>query len=214
MAAKKTGRILALVICGLVVLALAILFRSFLWTNFLRPIVVVFWLMWRIIISVDQKFYWGVVIAAILFLVIRMLPKELPPVREDSESDHYYQAGSFSSWHAAFTSACSSLYELERLRKKIINLYVSIVHRTDRTVLEEAEEMIKSKQVPLSEAGRSFFSPEEGRMSLSSKLEIEGELFLISLGKGRRTKLPGIAREPIDEILTLMEDKAEIRHEQ
>jgi len=213
MASKKSGRILALVSCGLVILALAILFRSFLWTNFLRPIVLVFWLVWRVIISVNQTFYWGVVIAASLFLLIRLLPKELPPVREDSETDRLYQANGFFSWHAAFTSACSSLYELERLRKKIVDLYVSVVHRTDRTALKEAEEMIRSRQIPLSEAGRAFFSTEEGRMSLSRKLEMEGELFLISLGKGRGTKLPETAREPIDEILTLMEDKAEIHHE-
>jgi hypothetical protein len=214
MPAKKTDRILALVICLCVILALAIIFRSFLWTNLLQPIAVVFWLVWRVIASVNQKFYWGVVIAAALFLVIRLFPKDLPQPREDSGSDTLNQDNGFFPWHAAFTSACSSVYELEHLRKRILDLYVSVAHQTDRIDLKEAEEMVKSRQIPLSEAGRSILLPEKGkRRPFSIMLKIRVALLRAALGKGRGTKLPEIIHDPIDEMLTLMEDKAEINHE-
>ncbi len=215
MAARKTGQILVLVICLGVILVLAILFRSFLWTNVLRPIVIVFWLIWRVIVSVDQKFYWGVVIAATLFLVIRLLPKDLPLIQEDQEADRLNNSQGFFSWHEAFTSACSNLYQLEHLRQRIKNLYVSVVHRTDRIALNDVEELIESGQLPVSEASQSFLFPETGkRKPFTSKLKIRGALFLASMGIHRGAKLPEVAHESIDEILTLMEDKAEINHEQ
>jgi len=211
--AKKAGQILALLVCLGCLLALAIIFRSFFMDNILRPVALIFWLVWRLISSVNQNFYWGMVIAVCLFLVIRLLPPESPQIQGDSEKDQPKTVNGYFSWLSAFAGALSSLPELENLKEKLVDLFVSVVHQTDRVASKEAKELFKSGQFPISESGRSFLSSETGfRRTLLYTLKLRSALFMIALLKRKGSKIPKIIHQPIDEFLSLMEEKAEIKH--
>ncbi|HVN52865.1 MAG TPA: hypothetical protein VMT46_00950 [Anaerolineaceae bacterium] len=60
------------ILLGTIVL-LGILFRDFLFENVVRPMALVLWLFWRVLLSVDQKYYWIILIFTALFYAFYLL---------------------------------------------------------------------------------------------------------------------------------------------
>jgi hypothetical protein len=71
-------------------LLLGILFHSFILDNIIKPIALVFWVFRRILLSVNQKIYWSLLIFSALMIVFFRLtqssPDEEPPMTSSSNA--------------------------------------------------------------------------------------------------------------------------------
>ncbi len=194
-------------------LALVVIFRSFFWENVLRPIGLIFWLIWRAIASVDQAVYWAMAIIISIFLVLRMLPKGVVPTGHIYESDSSKISNPYLTWLSVFTLAGFSPLALENLQPKLKDLTVSFLVQTGRITPKEAEASIRAKQLSISPESQSFLiSDKEGGKQVN-QYKLRGTYFLASFGKRKLSRIPTIVHQPINEGLSFMEGRAHIQHE-
>jgi hypothetical protein len=192
---------------------LLIVFRSFFIENILRPIGLVFWLVWRVITSVHQSFYWAMVILISAFLVIRMLPKESMAGQNEQTDDSKKVTNPYFDWLSSFTHSTSNRSAFENLRQRLRELTTSFVCTTDGLSISEAETILQSRASPLSKESQAFlFSDNEIYRTFVGKLNLRMTFFLTSLRKGKITRIPKIIHQPVDEILSYMEEKAKTHH--
>ncbi len=210
MPAKKAGSILPLLLCLGLFLALGVVFRSFFMDNLVRPIALVVWAAWRILASVDQQLYWGLVILTCLILGCRMIPADGPGIEDDLKTREPQTRIGYEAWLSTLTFTEKGSPALETMRQRLKRLLVSVVVQTERMTADEAEEMIRAGHLPISRKSLAFVFPE--RDSLGTRfheLRLRSALLLANLYKKRGPRMPAIILGPIDEILTLMEAHTE-----
>jgi len=191
-------------------LALGLVFRSFVMENLVRPIALVVWAAWRILASVDQQFYWGLVILMCLLLGWRMIPADAPETQEEPKAREPQTRIGYEAWLSMLTSIEKGSPALETLRHRLKRLLVSVVIQTERMTADEAEEMIRAECLPLSRKALAFVFPERDSLGTRfQELRLCCALLLANLYKRRGPKMPAIILGPIDEILNLMEDHME-----
>ncbi len=192
---------------------LGFVFRSFLYENIFQPVGLVFWLLWRLIEAVPQSFYWGAVILICAFLVIRMLPRGVPEEPISAEDPFGKVENSYYAWLSAFAYGSADLNGLNQLREKLKRLALQASGRNEKFNTNFAEELFHSERETLPEKARAFLFPEESRPSLAERLRLRSALFFASFHEAKNREMPDIIHQPIDEILTNLEEQAEIPHE-
>jgi hypothetical protein len=121
------------------VLGLIIYFQSFLITNIIEPIAVLFWALWRIISSVHQNYYW-----TILILISSMLLIHFIPFRKNTSGLAYPEERSapnrVEDWLRLMDNASDGTSETEYLRDSLKRLLISIyqVERSHAIKVDEA----------------------------------------------------------------------------
>jgi hypothetical protein len=207
-------QVLTLLLCLAVIVVLGFVFRLFVMDNIVQPITLVAWAVWRVISSVNQKIYWGFVIAISLFLVIRMIPPESPNIHNQIEDDRPTAENGYSTWLSKLASAISDRNSLEELKQRLVDLYSAFVVQKDKVSPMDVEEILRSKGLPISEGGQLFFSPKKS--SLRAQF-YEMKLLFVTKISGIRMrqgdKMPAMLHEPIDELLNLMENHTEDEYE-
>jgi hypothetical protein len=207
-------QVLTLLLCLAVIVVLGFVFRSFVMDNIVQPITLVAWAVWRVISSVNQKIYWGFVIAISLFLVIRMIPPESPNIHDQTEDDRPTAENGYSTWLSKLASAISDRNSLEELKQRLVDLYIAFVVQKNKVSPMDVEEILRSKGLPISEGGQLFFSPKKS--SLRAQF-YEMKLLFVTKISGIRMrqgdKMPAMLHEPIDEFLNLMENHTEDEYE-
>lgn len=114
----------------LLVLALVVVvivsFRAFLLANLVQPIALLIWAAWRVVASVDQQVYWGLVIAVGFILMGQLL---VPRSRHASRSAYAHDGlptTRFDHWRRLIDEAADGLTERERLRRAMVDLLQAI----------------------------------------------------------------------------------------
>jgi len=211
---KKNWQIILFFLCLVGLLSLLIIFRSFFFESILRPIGLIFWLGWRVIASVNQSFYWAMVIIISAFLVIQMLPRESLPA-QDEQKDHPNKImNTYLDWLSSLTHSTANLSALESLRQKLRERTISFISMADRVSMNEAEKTIQAKESPVSKESQSFlFSENEVPLDITGKLRLRIAFFLASVWKRKNPRVPKIIHQPVDQILSFMEEKAKTHHE-
>lgn len=75
---KLRRTFLIVLLVGLLAI-LAFIFRSFILSNFIKPIAILLWLFWRFFLSIDQVFIWTIlVIAALAYAFWRLINMPIP----------------------------------------------------------------------------------------------------------------------------------------
>ncbi len=213
----KTPRRIAwlLVIVG-VGLFLAVLFRTFIYTNFIMPIALLLWLLWRVVLSVHQALYWGLLILAAACLAVYRLahvvaaPEEvllLPPVDTMSQSISYWQ----TSIGSINTDAVAPFTLKRSLVRLLVNIYAS---RSPDAKAFDLFEALRLRQTPLPARVYTFLFPDE---VAQTKASWKGRLEHLVERPGRWIRrVTGREQadyyQTLEETLTLMEELMETRH--
>ncbi len=169
---QRTGLVVLLV--GLCLL-LGILFRSFLLDNFVRPVALVFWLFWQVVLSVDQRIYWGLLIVSALVYAFFQLAKELteikllPPPASNSTMDN------INYWRVLLRLSGDKVEKADpmkgSLREMLAAMYTS---RRPETPHWKVDEELQKRQIPLPDHIYRFLYPVEppgGKPTLSQALQ-------------------------------------------
>jgi len=212
---KSAHKTLAITFFLVFVIILVIFFRPFLQTNIVEPLVLVIWLIFRVIASVDQKIYWGILVFLSCYLIIRnfvvktesstgfakTLPKE--PVR------------GVEFWRSAFESATYEKENFHLLRQNMKDLLVSAVMQKEHLTNTQAQTALDDKQLPLPDSVYAFIYPPKSSGNSWGKNFNSWVAQHIPVALRRWNS--GAAREhyqSINEVLQWMETYLEMKNEQ
>jgi hypothetical protein len=157
----KVSRRAALVILGLgIVFLLAATFWPFILDTFVKPLAVVFWMFWRVAISIDQGFYWGFLILGILAYLTfhataRQQDFEQNPQRPDSAA-----LEAIRYWRMAIGLNSDELDRPNILKNNLAKmLATAYTLRQPGSTFMENFERLKSRQLDIPDSISAFLFP-------------------------------------------------------
>ena len=210
---KRTS--LVIILLGLVLL-LGILFRSFILDNFVRPVALVFWLFWRIVLSVDQKIYWYLLILSALVYALFQLAEELAGIKLTPPPNSFLILDNINYWRTFIQLTGDEIKKPNILKRSLIEMLVTMyTSRQPEARQWEVEEALLQRQIPLPEHVYAFLfkaEPSGGRRSFQQILQT----IWSTPGKWvRRWTGRDAAKyyQAIEEVLTFMESSMEIKHD-
>jgi len=197
-------------------LFLAVLFRGFIFTNFVMPIALLLWLLWRIVLSVHQALYWGLLILAVGCLALYRLAQVavaaeevfLPPALDTMSMSIGY-------WQASIAATTADSVVPFTLKRSLVRLLVNIqASRNPDAKAFELFEALRLRQMPLPARVYAFLFPEE---AAEAKPSWKSRLEQLAKKPGRWIRRwTGRDRvefyQALEETLGLMEELMEIRH--
>jgi len=195
-----------------------LLFWPFILNNIIKPIALVAWILLRILVlSIDQKYFWGAIIFAATVFLFRLMPRE----QVSTQSDPYMEANatirSIRYWHTLFTFNDLDVREEKNLKRELVHmltsLYASKHHASTYFVIYDA---LRKGEIPLPEHIHTFLFSEEPQVSGWSI-----KRFLPSIQKSFRKWIrqwtgqeKAEHRQMIDEVLCFMETSLEIKNDE
>ncbi len=157
----STSRRLILFIFLLAVLILlGVVFAPFVLSQIIQPFALVIWLLLRLfVLSIDQKYYWGLLIAAGAFFAIRRLILSLEADRPAGQSGAV-TALSADKWRSDIHYAASDIQERSAFKRELTRMFISLyTSRQQGAAYSEIHEALEQRQIPLPEGVYSFLFP-------------------------------------------------------
>ena len=202
------------ILITILLVILVVSFRSFLMTNIVEPIALLFWALWRVITSVDQHIYWIALIVFCSILVLRLFPSGDDKPSGLIYNDRGKQLSRVEHWQTLMKDAVLGNDEGRRFHDSLKDLLISVVAQDERTDPFELEEVVAKGEVPLSLATQQYLFPPVGghkKYHLNQKINI---MFLTPRWLRKWTgKFVHQDYTSIDETLQWMETELEINDE-
>jgi len=197
-------------------LLLGILFHSFILDNIIKPVALVFWVFRRVLLSVDEKIYWGLLIfsalAVVFFRLTRLSPYEEPPPPPASNT----VLREINSWRTLIWLTGNEIEKFNTLKQDLgwtlVSLYA--LHQPGKAQWE-IYEAIKHQQIPLPTYIYDFLFPGEPSGSKRSFRQIL-QIIRRTPGKwARRWTGRDLAEyyRTIESIITFMESLKETQYD-
>jgi hypothetical protein len=161
---KFSRRVAWLLLFSGTALFLGFLFRDFLVANIFDPIGAMVLLVWRLMISVHQTFYWGAVVALAAGLAFRRLVQALDRAEMPSDPSINSPRRVVDSWRhplvLAYSEDPTAAAVKRELRYMLVEMYA--VKQTVSSSFEISEEL-RLRRLPLPDAIYSFLFSGEAR---------------------------------------------------
>ncbi len=213
---KRTRWIILIVLLLGLILCLGFLFRDFFFENFVKPVSLLIWILLRVLQSVDQNIYWGVLLFVSLIFILLRLSKG--PTNEEltPPPDTFSALENVKYWRTAILVTHDEMTEVNVLKrylgKMLANAYA--VKAPARANLEIYNAM-KLRQIPLPESIYTFLFPgalPPARRSFKQVLQD-----IIHAPKRWTQRLAGRDLEAyyhsIEEVLAFIESALEVRND-
>jgi hypothetical protein len=211
---RRSVLILLLLALGLL---LAFLFRSFLLENLVRPVALVLWLIWRVLLSFNQRVVWSLLIFAALFYVsIRFSQHGLADSKPAPAPDSHLTLANIEYWRTFVSLTASEKARVNVLKQNLVEMLVSMyVPSQPKTPYWEVSEALRQRQIPLPENVYTFLfppGPPAGRPTFQQVLQ---NLWRLPARWSRQWSGRAEAEyyRSIDEVLKFMETSLEIEHD-
>lgn len=197
-------------------LFLGILFRAFVVDYLIRPVAVMLWLCWQIVLSVDQKFYWGLLIFLALFYAFRRLSQKPAASVQAPESFFSETLNRVRYWRSSILLTRDEIDAPNILKRDLGQMLVTM-HATTQPEASnfEIHNALKQRRIPLPDPIHSFLFPVEPSGSTRSFKRI--------LRTIRQTPREWVRRwtgrdmvdyyKSIEDVLTILESTLEITHD-
>ena len=128
--------------------SLVVIFRSSLLTNIVEPVVLILWLFWRIISSVDQSIYWVILIIFCTILVIRIIPYRKERTSNSAYDYSYTPVSRVEYWQKLIIDADLGKNESEYLRDSLKELLINVISQAERSGSWDSEKTVAEKYQP------------------------------------------------------------------
>jgi hypothetical protein len=196
-------------------LLVAILFHSFLLDNVVVPVATLFWLLWRLVQSVHQALYWGLVIAAAGAVVVYRLLRALMALETTLESAPETILKSVAYWRTWVEmsdpeSQTAHAFQRE-LSQMLANMYAAREPEPDFRRLREA---LRLGQLSLPPRVYAFLFPDQAspaeqpwRQTLRRWAGMPRKWIRRATGREKADY-----RQVVGEMIAFMESLMEIKH--
>ena len=214
---KLTRRTLLIILLLGLVLPAGVLFRAFLLDNFVRPVALVLWLIWRVLLSIDQKIYWSLLIFTALFYIFIHLARRLAENQTTAPPpDSNLTLDTVDFWRTSIGLTSDENVRVNILKQNLGEMLASMyASRQNEASHWEVYEALQQGKIPLPEHIYSFLFPPK---PLEGKRTFRQILQTIRQAPGRWVRQwTGSAaadyHRSIEEVLTFMESSMEIKHD-
>ena len=193
--------------------SLVVVFRSFLMTNVIEPVALLFWAVWRIVSSVDQNIYWVVLIFFCIYLIIRLIPSKTDNLPNSADDFTFKSLDRVESWQTLIRDAALGKNESEILQDRLKELYWTVSAEAEWSDSHVSNENKTLSQTSLPLAVQRYLYPSSGKQGMFSKMG-QNISYLVPRPLRRWARI-NIYKDYalVDEILGLMETELEINHE-
>lgn len=195
-------------------IGLAFGFRSFFLTNFIEPIAIVCWAVWRIVASVNQNIYWMILIFVCTLLLIRLIPSGKANSPNPAYTYRHQSPSRVIYWQTLIRDATLGDEKAAYLRDDLKQLILSAFAKNKQSHPMDVAEIIATGKIPLSLKARHFLFPpdRQGRTNPISRwldiASVHPKWLPGWAGKFARRDTTGIS-----EILECLETEMEIGHD-
>lgn len=193
---------------------IAIGFRSFFMANFVEPVALLCWAVWRIIISVDQNICWGILIVVCVILAFRLIPSREDNLPNPSYTYRYKSPHRVEFWQKMISESLLAREDIALLRGNLATLLASAIAKPGQAGATGLEEIVATSKRPLSLRAVRFLFPQkrsDGAFFRNHRLDVKS---LISKrlrdADGKFVRQDTLA---IAEILEYMEAEMEMSHD-
>jgi hypothetical protein len=200
-----------------VALLAGVLFWPFILNEIIKPISIVVWLLLRILVlSIDQKYYWGAIIFVAAFFIYRFLPQQQSVIEPDDSQDSNSTLKTIGYWHNLFTFVDQHLLEEKNLKRELVRLLIAFYATKQNTTANfRLYEALQQGELPLPKHIHAYLFPEEPpntKNSLKKRIQSVGNApqKLIRRVTGQETVKHN---RIIDEVLGFMETELEIKND-
>jgi hypothetical protein len=140
---------LIIILLGLSLL-LGILFHSFILDNIIKPVAVLLWVFRRILLSVHQEIYWGVLIFLALVIAFVRWPRSAPAQESPHLSDSNATLIEINSWRTSIWMTSNEIDKFNILKQNLGWTLASLfASNQPGKALWEIHEALKQQQISL-----------------------------------------------------------------
>jgi hypothetical protein len=151
---KKTY--LSIPIAGFL-LFLGYLFHSFLLNNFITPLALVFWILWKIFLSVDQKYYWVLIIISASFYVFLRITQKGSSFERSRVTATNATLENMNYWRTSILVTSDEIDRPNILKQDLTKMLVEIyANKSGDASQIDIYNAIKMRQVPLPDSIYGF----------------------------------------------------------
>jgi hypothetical protein len=213
---KNSRRAVLIILLVCLLLPLAYLFRDFLLENLVRPVALVLWLVWQVLLSFDQRVIWSVLIfAALMVGILRLALQGLSDIKPAPAPDSHLTLANIEYWRTFILMTADEQAQVNIMKQNLLEILTALyTSRNPETPHWEVVEALKQRQIPLPDAIYAFLFPPRplaGRPSFKQMLQ---SLQRLPARWARQSSGRAAAEyyQSIDEVLTFMESSLEINH--
>ena len=182
--------------------------RSYLLDYIIRPIALLGWGVWRMMISVDQQIYWIFLIVICASLVLRLIFHKKPHSGNLQYRYAYRSLGKLDHWQVRMKDGVSNRQGQEQLRSSLRELAITLMIQGEKSDQSNPEERIAQRIDTLPQMVREYLFPPDQENGVFSRNRQKQSWYR----KLRLKKRP--QNDPvIDTTLQWMEAELEINHE-
>lgn len=170
-----TRRISSIIILLGLVLFSGVLFRSFILEILVRPLALVVWLSWRVLLSVDQKVYWALLVFLALFYALICLVPGPAASGRSAPTEPSITLDRVRDWQMSIRFPAEGVENPNLLRqaleKMLVTMYTS---KQSELPYWQVHEALLQCQIPLPEPIYTFLFPAEpppGKRSFKRALQ-------------------------------------------
>ena len=201
----------------LLLLFLGMLFWPFILDQIIAPVSLVVWLLLRVfVLSIDQKYFWGIIIFIVLVFLYRLLPASQPVGPTDQSLNPNATLRTIETWRSLFTLIGYNNPEVKILKRELIRLLLSLYATKKRTTADyELFEALQKGEISIPENIHNFLfleEPQESRRSIKTWLQSIGNIPRVWVRRWRGQEAADYYRL-IDEVLSFMETSLEMKND-
>jgi hypothetical protein len=203
---------LVLLVLGLSLL-LGFIFRGFLLDVVVKPIGLLLLLLWRTVLSVDQRVYWGILIGFSIIYIFVRLARELTISPAATQPDSNVTLDKINHWRLLVPLSADEAGKPNVLKDSLGKMLTAIfTSRQPEAVHWEVNEALRERRIPVPDSIYAFLFPAEPPEETSSfrrRLRVPGEWLRALTGRDAAEYY-----RSIEEVLAYMESAMEKKHDQ
>lgn len=157
-------RWLAVFALFLIILLAGLLFWPFIFNEIISPIALVVWILLRVfVLSIDQRFYWAIIILVSAFLLLRRLLSSLQaPMQSADFEGPNVTIKSIRHWYSLLAVSPRNAYDDRTIKKELAQLLLLLFATKKRTAADyRLYDALRQGEIPLPEHIHTFLFPGE-----------------------------------------------------
>jgi hypothetical protein len=175
---KISKRALLLLVLLILFFLLGILFRDFLQENFITPVALVALWFWRILLSIDQIMYWGVLLMATVMFVLSHINPQPLSIENDQPPDQNASLEIVDRWRLSILATCDACDKPNFLTRNIRNMLPALfAEREPDAAKYEIDAALEAGHIPLPKPVYAFLyqNAVSGSRSIKNNLRTLGK---------------------------------------
>jgi hypothetical protein len=159
---KMPRRVSLVILLLALIVLMGIVFRTLVFNVFVLPVAALCWLLWRLLLSVDQDIYWELLIFTALIYVIFRLTKVSAGTTHTAASDPNTALETVNYWRTSIMVTHNEIERPNLLKSNLGRLLAAVYARQQpERPLYEVYSALSRREIQMPESINNFLFPQE-----------------------------------------------------